>query len=57
VLKELTEQVVSLDITDSAAFSKFFKWVSLSIASGSSSAGVNTPVGLPPPPPELQVVI
>lgn len=57
VLKELTEHVVSLDITDSAAFSKFFKWVSLSIASGSSSAGVNTPVGLPPPPPELQVVI
>ncbi len=57
LLQELTPQVVSLDITDSAAFSQFFKWVSLNVASGSSSAGVGAPPNLPPPPPELQVVI
>jgi len=57
VLKELTDVVVHLDTTDSATFSQFFKWVSASVAAGSSSAGVTEPTDLPPPPIEVQVVI
>ena len=50
VLKELTDNVVHLDTTDSATFAQFFKWVSASVSIGSSSAGI-------PEPPEVQVVI
>ncbi|MFA5921802.1 MAG: VWA domain-containing protein [Methylococcaceae bacterium] len=57
VLKELTDNVVHLDTTDSATFAQFFKWVSASVSIGSSSAGVTEPTYLPPPPPEVQVVI
>ncbi len=54
-LKVLTDHVVSLDTTDSAAFASFFKWVSDSVELGSVSAGaVET---LPPPPKEIQFVI
>lgn len=57
-LKQLTDRVVSLETLDSTAFSGFFKWVSASVASGSSSAGVNNnDDALPPPPPEIQVVL
>jgi uncharacterized protein YegL len=55
-LKELTNNVVHLDTTDSATFAQFFKWVSASVSIGSSSAGVSDPTFLPPPPPEVQVV-
>ncbi len=41
-LKLLTDKVVALETLDSTAFSGFFKWVSASVASGSSSAGVTT---------------
>jgi uncharacterized protein YegL len=57
ILSELASQVVTLDTMDSAAFSGFFKWVSSSVAVGSSSAGVSTQVSLPPPPPEVQLVL
>lgn len=57
VLQELTDRVVTLDVMDSAAFSGFFKWVSASVSVGSSSAGISGQVSLPPPPPEVQVVI
>lgn len=57
ILKELTSTVVHLDTTDSATFAQFFKWVSASVSIGSSSAGVTEPVYLPPPPPEIQMVI
>jgi len=57
VLKELTDNVVHLDTTDSATFAQFFKWVSASVSIGSSSAGVSEPTYLPPPPPEVQMVI
>jgi uncharacterized protein YegL len=57
ILKELTDTVVHLDTTDTASFAQFFKWVSASIAIGSSSAGVTESTHLPPPPPEVQVVI
>ena len=57
VLKELTDNVVHLDTTDSATFAQFFKWVSASVSIGSSSAGVTEQTYLPPPPPEVQMVI
>ena len=57
-LKQLTSQIVALETLDSTAFSGFFKWVSASVASGSSSAGVSTGTdNLPPPPPEIQLVL
>lgn len=56
-LRELTDTVVSLDTTDSAAFVAFFRWVSASISFGSSSAGATSPTVLPPPPAEVQVVL
>lgn len=57
MLKELTDNVVYMDTVDSAGLSQFFKWVSASVAAGSSSAGVTAPTTLPPPPPEVHVVI
>lgn len=59
VLMELTDRVVKLDTMDASAFSGFFKWVSASVATGSSSAGINgqASLSLPPPPPEVQVVL
>ncbi len=57
ILLELTDRVVTLDTMDSAAFSGFFKWVSASVAIGSSSAGVSGNISLPPPPPEVQLVL
>lgn len=57
-LTQLTDQVVSLDTLDSVAFSSFFKWVSASVSVGSSSAGIaETQSTLPPPPPEIQLVL
>ena len=56
-LLELTDRVVSLDTMDSAAFSSFFKWVSASVAAGTVSAGIVGQTSLPPPPPEVQVVL
>lgn len=62
VLKQVTEVVVQLDTADSATIKAFFKWVSASVSSGSQKvesgqkevAGLND---LPPPPPEVNVVI
>lgn len=62
LLKQITENVVTLDTADSASISKFFTWVSASI--GVSSTKVEeggkevTAMGeLPPPPSELNVVV
>jgi len=55
-LLELTDRVVTMDTMDASAFAGLFKWVSASVAVGSSSTGVNGPVSLPPPPPEVQLV-
>lgn len=56
-LKQLTDNVVSLDTMDSHAFSQFFQWVSATVTSGSTSMGATATMELPPPPPEIQVVL
>jgi uncharacterized protein YegL len=62
VLKEITESVVQLDTTDSATIRAFFKWVSASVSSSSRSVeSAGKELGglteLPPPPPEVNVVL
>lgn len=61
-LKQITENVVQLDTADSATIKAFFKWVSASISTSSKSveetgAETGTMSELPPPPPEVNVVI
>lgn len=56
-LLQLTDTVVVLDTMDTSAFAGFFKWVSASVVAGSSSAGVSGSISLPPPPPEVQLVL
>lgn len=56
-LKILTDNVVSLDTTDSATFRQFFKWVSASVSMGNRSIGATDDILLPPPPPEVHSVI
>ena len=56
-LKQLTDRVVTLDTMDSASFAGFFKWVSASVAAGSSSAGAVGQTSLPPPPAEVHLVL
>lgn len=58
-LKELTDTVVHLDTTDSSTFSQFFKWVSASVSTGNRSMGSGEEVAhaLPPPPPQVHLVI
>lgn len=62
MLKQITEIVVQLDTADSATIKAFFKWVSASISTGSQKvdSGQKEVVGLddlPPPPPEVNVVV
>lgn len=62
MLKEITEVVVQLDTTDSGAIKAFFKWVSASISTGSQKVDsgqkeVGGLSDLPPPPPEINVVV
>lgn len=56
-LKLLTDHVVSLDTADSATFAQFFKWLTDSVSTGTLTAGLESANTLPPPPPEVQVVI
>jgi len=62
ILKQITEVVVQLDTADSATIKAFFKWVSASVSSGSQKVenGLGeaaTLKDLPPPPPEVNLVI
>ena len=57
ILKELTDNVVHLDSTDSSTLKKFFKWVSETIEQGNKSQGTGESITLPPPPNEITVVI
>jgi uncharacterized protein YegL len=62
VLKEITENVVSLETADAHTIGKFFLWVTASIGvsstkiedSGKEVGGLSE---LPPPPPELNIVV
>lgn len=62
VLKQITEVVVQLDNADQNTIKAFFKWVSASVSTGSQKidqgqkevSGLND---LPPPPPEINVVL
>lgn len=62
ILKQITDIVVQLDTADSATIKAFFKWVSASVSVGSQKVetGGNEVSGvseLPPPPPEVNIVI
>lgn len=62
VLQEVTEVVLQLDTADSNSIKAFFKWVSASISVGSQKvdSGQKEVTGLddlPPPPPEVNVVL
>lgn len=62
VLKEISEVVVHLDTADSGSIKAFFKWVSASISTGSQKVDsgqkeVSGLSDLPPPPPEINVVV
>ena len=62
ILKQITQVVVQLDTADSATIKAFFKWVSASVSTGSQKietsgkevTGINE---LPPPPPEVNIVV
>lgn len=62
LLKQITNTVVSLDTADAATIKAFFKWVSASVSTGSQKVeggdkevtGLNE---LPPPPPEVNIVV
>ena len=56
-LSELADTVVKLDTLDAAGFRSFFAWVSASVARGNASQGIAPTLELPPPPPELQMVV
>lgn len=62
VLKQITECVVQLDTADSATIKSFINWVSASVSVCSmkveeTAADVNTMSELPPPPPEVNIVV
>lgn len=57
MLKELTDNVVHLDTADTGTLKQFFKWVSDTIEQSNKSMGTVESVALPPPPPEVHLVI
>ena len=62
VLKQITESVVALDTADSQSIGKFFAWVTASIGVTSTKVDeigkeVSGLDELPPPPPELNIVV
>lgn len=62
VLTQITETVVQLDTADAATIKAFFKWVSASVSSGSQKVETGfdeaaTWKDLPPPPPEVNIVL
>ena len=57
LLKELTNDVVHLDTTDSSTLKQFFKWVSETIEQGNKTQGTGESFLLPPPPSEINIVI
>lgn len=61
VLKQITENVVTLDTADSSTIGAFFKWVSASISTSSKKVDLAKSDSselseLPPPPPQITLV-
>lgn len=56
-LKPLCDHVVILETMDANAFGQFFQWVSDVLAQGGRSVGSGVQEHLPPPPPEINVVM
>lgn len=56
-LKELTDNVYTLDTLDSSSFIKFFKWVSDITQNGNRTMGATDTIVLPPPPPEVNIIV
>ena len=56
-LRKVADHVVTLDTMNSSTFSGFFKFVSDTVTSGAVSMGAAPEIALPPPPPEVHVVI
>lgn len=62
MLKEITENVVQLDTADSSSIQAFFKWVSSSVSVSSTKVDtqgkeISGLSELPPPPPEVNIVV
>lgn len=56
-LAPLCDHVVALDTMDAPAFTNLFEWVTTAISSGNQTVGTSSATDLPPPPPELQIVV
>lgn len=59
MLKQITEIVVQLNDLQPDTLKAFFKWVTSSIRTTSQGIGQvsnDTPINLPPPPPQIQIV-
>ncbi len=56
-LAPLCDHVVALDTMDTNAFGQLFQWVSQVLAGGNRSLGAGQTDTLPPPPPEINVVL
>jgi uncharacterized protein YegL len=56
-LKQITDNIISMDIADSSTIRPFFKWVSSSVSVGSRSVGATSKITLPPPPQEINSVV
>ncbi|MCB1225406.1 MAG: VWA domain-containing protein [Verrucomicrobiales bacterium] len=56
-LQKLTQHVFNLETMDGHSFAGLFQWVSSTVSSGNRSMGAASSIALPPPPPEIQIVV
>jgi uncharacterized protein YegL len=56
-LKKLTHNIFNLETMDGHSFAELFQWVSSTVSSGNRSMGATSSITLPPPPPEIQIVV
>jgi len=56
-LKKLTPNIYNLETMDGHSFAGLFQWVSSTVSSGNRSMGATSSIELPPPPPEIQIVV
>jgi len=56
-LKKLTSNIFNLETMDGNSFAGLFQWVSSTVSSGNRSLGATDSIALPPPPPEIQIVV